>query len=259
MSFSLIDTHAHLTSPEVKTHEVLVRAKNHHISHIINICVDKPSLDKALSLTEKEPIIFHSAATCPDDAEKDEETFFPFVELAAKEKKLIAIGEIGLDYYHFASSKKAQQELLKKYLLLAKEYKLPVIIHCREAFDDLFSIIDSTYSSEYSAKKILLHCFTGSLQEAEKAIHRGWLISLSGILTFKNSTSLKEVAKNIPLEHLVLETDSPLLAPQKHRGKPNEPAYLIETAKVLAEVKETPLEIIAKTTSENAKRFFHIS
>ncbi|MBM3184113.1 MAG: TatD family deoxyribonuclease [Chlamydiae bacterium] len=248
----LIDSHAHLTSPQVypKVDEVLERARMSGVSHILNICTNSEELEKGFILQSRFPFIKNAGATTPHDVEKEGEEAFSVFEAAAKERKLMAIGEAGLDYHYEHSSKKIQQRFLRKYLQLASETNLPIIFHCREAFQDLFSIAE-----DYPGKAVL-HCFTGTVQEAEEVLKRGWYLSLSGIVTFKKSEQLREVAKMAPLTHLLIETDTPYLAPQSHRGEENEPAFLPETAKCIAMAQNISLEELALATTSNAKKLF---
>lgn len=251
---TFIDTHAHLTSEAVLPHlsEVLQRAQQSGIKKIINICTDQKSLEEGLLLREKTPWVYNTAATTPHDVETEGESFFPLVEDAAAKRKLIAIGETGLDYFYEHSNKKVQQAFLLRYFALALKMKLPLIFHCRDAFTDLFSMADSAYKGAPA----VLHCFTGKLEEAKGVLDRGWLVSLSGIVTFKKSEGLREVAKYVPLDRLLIETDSPYLAPQSHRGKQNEPSFLPETAQEIAKVKAISLEELAQACTENTERFF---
>lgn len=254
MQKKFLDSHAHLTSDEVYPliDDVLARAQKAHVDRIINICTDAPTMERGLILKEKYPWIENVGATTPHDVEKEGEKNFPLFEKMAREGHLVAVGETGLDYYYEHSNRELQVQFLEKYLELATDTNLPVVIHCRDAFDDLFSICKSFHG------KLLLHCFTGDMPIAEKALERGWLISLSGIVTFKRSESLREVAKSVPLSHLVIETDSPYLAPQSKRGKQNEPAYVVETAETLAASKNISLEEVAIATYENACQFFKL-
>ncbi len=249
-----IDTHAHLTSPDLfpEIGDILSRAKSANVAKIVNICTDVDTLQKGLVLKEKYPWIYNTAATTPHDVEKEGEEVFPIVKKHVRD--LVAIGETGLDYYYMHSKKEIQKDFFMKYLHLAIEIDLPIIIHCRDAFDDLFAILDA----EYKGKPTLLHCFTGTMEEAKEAINRGYYVSFSGIVTFKNSEPLREVAKIVPLDRLLIETDSPYLAPQSKRGKVNEPSYLPEVAEMIASVKNVSLEEIAKQTKENAERFFRL-
>lgn len=249
--FELIDSHAHLSSKDYSDlASVIQRAQMNNIASIINICTDQKSLDESFLLEKNYPFIHSAAATTPHDATTNDDTFFPPIETFAKEKKLIAIGETGLDYYYTTSFKELQKKYFLKYLTLAKELNLPLIIHCRDAFSDLFTLV-----KPFLPIKAELHCFTGSLEDAKKALEMNWYISFSGIVTFKNS-HLCKIAKEMPLEKMLLETDSPYLAPGKYRGKKNEPSFLIETAKFISDLKEIPLEELAKRTFQNTKEFF---
>ncbi|MEK7339331.1 MAG: TatD family hydrolase [Candidatus Rhabdochlamydia sp.] len=245
-----IDTHAHLTSDTLvnDTQQILARAQANRVDKIVNICTDEKSLKAGLLLREKTPWVFNAAATTPHDVEKEGESFFPFVEQAAYQKQLIAIGETGLDYHYQHSPKEIQKRYLELYLALSRKMDLPIIFHCRDAFADLFAI-----AGEMSA---VLHCFTGTLEEAKKALELGWHLSISGIVTFKKSQALQEIVKYVPLERLFIETDAPYLAPVPYRGKVNEPGFLPETAKMIAYLKQISVEEVAKTTKENAEIFF---
>jgi TatD DNase family protein len=251
------DSHAHLSSPDLFPHaeELLLRAKERGVDKIVNICTDALSLERGIELSRNYPSVFNTAATTPHDVEKEGESFFPLVERAVSKRQLVAIGETGLDYYYHHSDRKVQQRFLGRYFQLAQTAQLPVVIHCREAFDDLFSMADS----EYADAPAVLHCFTGSLDEARRVIDRGWMLSLSGIVTFKKSTVLQEVAQYVPLDRILIETDAPYLAPQSQRGKRNEPSFLPETAAVIAHLKKISVEEVARETSLNAAQFFSFS
>lgn len=249
---TFIDSHAHLTSAEVLPHiEAILQRAQHCVSNIVNICTDPQTLSEGLLLQSQYPFIKNTGATTPHDVAAQGELAFPIFETAAREGKLCAIGETGLDYHHESSSQEIQRRFLKRYLRLATDTCLPVIFHCREAFEDLFSIT----SIEYDGPAVL-HCFTGTMREAEEILKRGWFLSLSGIVTFKKNEQLRCVAKNVPLTQLLIETDTPYLAPQAHRGKPNEPSFLPEIARCIAHVKGVSVEEIARYTSSNAKTLF---
>lgn len=249
-----IDSHAHLTDESVKEHlpDILKRCQEKGVKRVVNICTGVKSLEEGLLLSKQHPWIYNTAATTPHDVEKEGENFFPLVKKCAQEKKLIAIGETGLDDYYEHSDKKVQKKFLLKYFELAKEMKLPLIFHCRDAFSDLFEMADADYKN----LPAVLHCFTGTIEEAKGCLDRGWLISFSGIVTFKKSEQLKEVAAYVPLDKMLIETDTPYLAPQSKRGKMNEPSYMIETACVLAQIKNIPLERLAEQIVVNTCQFF---
>ncbi len=250
------DSHAHMTEERMFSdcESYLERAKAAGVERIINICTDKQTLKLGLELSAKHDWISSVGATTPHDVEPLGEQDFDCFAKAAREKKLVAVGETGLDYHYEHSPKKLQQLFLERYVELAIETKLPLVFHCREAFDDLFSITNNLMGQGQS--KAVLHCFTGTKEEAFKAIDRGWMISMSGIVTFKRSVDLQEVAKAIPLEHLLIETDAPYLAPQSNRGKRNEPSFIGETAQMIASLKGVSLEEVAKATSDNGKAIF---
>ncbi|MGR3911981.1 MAG: TatD family hydrolase [Candidatus Rhabdochlamydia sp.] len=249
-----IDTHAHLTlgSFDDQLEEIIKRALDCRIEHIVNICTDQKSLNKGLELSKQYPWIVNTAAATPHDVVEIGDAFFEEVSFHAKEGNLRAIGETGLDYYSSTASKEIQAVHLKQYLMLAKECSLPLIFHCREAFDDLFKIVDE----KREKVKAILHCFTGTHDEAKECLKRGWLLSISGIVTFKNAKALQHVIKETPLESLVIETDAPYLAPQSKRGQVNEPSYVIETAQMIADLKNIPIEEVARVTTHNAHQFF---
>lgn len=259
----LIDSHAHLSIQDgLLLEEELQRAKDAQIRAIINICTDKPSLEKGLMLEaaykESAPRIYTVASTTPHDVAKDGAHFYPIVEKIAHEKRLVAIGETGLDYYYEHSPKEEQIKYLRKYLQLAQKLDLPVVIHCRDAWSDFFSIVDEENARAGKQIRGVLHCFTGSLEDAKQVIERGLYLSLSGIVTFKKSYDLQEVAKFVPLNHVLIETDSPYLAPQKYRGQKNEPAYVVEVAKMIAILKEISIEKLAEATTCNAIELFNL-
>jgi len=251
----LYDSHAHLSSPEVllDIENIVLRAKAAGVTQMLNICTDKESLEAGIALHARHPHILNAGATTPHDVEKEGEAYFELFAQAAKQKKLVAIGETGLDYHYERSPVALQQKFLIRYLHLAAACQLPVIFHCREAFADLFSIVDAEYPKKSPA---VLHCFTGTMQEAEEVLKRGWFLSLSGIITFKKSEALREVAKIIPLSQLLIETDTPFLAPQSKRGKPNEPAFLPETCECIAKVKGIAPQEVVHATTLNAQKLF---
>lgn len=252
----MIDSHAHLTVPQVlpEVDAVIERAFIAGVTKIINICIDPSSLEEGLKLQRLYPNIYHVAATTPHDVDREGESFFPMVEKCVREKKLVAIGETGLDYHYLHSSKATQQKFLKRYLKLAKEAELPVVFHCREAFQDLFAIADEIYP-EIPA---VLHCFTGTIEEAKLGLDRGWMISFSGIITFKKSEELREVVKYVPLERMFIETDTPYLAPQSKRGRQNEPSFLPEIAEKIAEIKNLSPSQVVYATEKNCNQFFDL-
>lgn len=260
MTSTFIDSHAHLTSASLidQVDAILKRALEANVRSIVNICTDLITLERGLKLSQSYPWVYQAAATTPHDVEKEGEAVFETIAQCARSGSLIAIGETGLDYHYEHSSKQIQQDFLRRYLHLALECRLPVIIHCREAFADFFEILDAEYRVNGKHAPGVLHCFTGTMAEAEEVIKRGWMLSLSGIVTFKKSVELQQVAKEMPLSQLLIETDAPYLAPQKHRGKTNEPAYVVEIAACVAALKNLSIEEVAHATSENAHLLFNL-
>ncbi|MCH9633575.1 MAG: putative metal-dependent hydrolase YcfH [Chlamydiae bacterium] len=252
------DSHAHLTGNTLfaEIDSYLKRAQAASVSSIVNICTDYETLKRGLEIAKKYPWFYNTGATTPHDVAKEGEAFFTHFEKAAKGGSLVAIGETGLDYYYEHSPKELQKTFLKRYLQLALDCHLPVVIHCRDAFEDFFTILDSDYSPDAQG---ILHCFTGSKEEAKELVDRGWTLSFSGIVTFKKSEGLREAAEIVPLDQLLIETDSPYLAPQSQRGKTNEPAFVVEVAQTLAQVKGVELKQIAEATTKNASRIFKIA
>lgn len=256
----LIDSHAHLTGSAIfeQLDHILERSQKAGIKTIVNICTDRLSLQRGIALSQRYSWIHQAAATTPHDVEKEGEEVFEVMAEHARQGLLKAVGETGLDYYYQHSDRNIQKQFLKRYLHLALECRLPVIIHCREAFADFFEILDVEYRVNGVHAPGVLHCFTGTMKEAEEVIKRGWMLSLSGIVTFKKSLELQQVACAVPLSQLLIETDAPYLAPQKHRGKQNEPAFLVETAQFIASLKQISFEELAQATAQNTIRLFQL-
>lgn len=253
----MIDSHAHLTSdelyPEIK--DIVKRAHKNGLEKIINICTDLKTLERGIALHKEYPWVYNAGSTTPHDVESEGEKYFSHFSDAAKKGLLVAIGETGLDYHYQHSPREKQQEFFIRYIKLALENDLPLIIHCRDAFDDFFKIIDRFYPKK---RRGVLHCFTGTMEDAKKLIEREWLISFSGILTFKKSYELREIAKKTPLENILIETDAPYLAPQSMRGKKNEPSFILETAHMITELKSLPLKEVLEKTTQNADALFKL-
>ncbi|MCI0381851.1 MAG: TatD family hydrolase [Chlamydiae bacterium] len=253
MALSLIDSHCHLTSSELvkDLDSIIERAKAAGVSSIINVCTDVSSLEEGVKIQEKYPrSIFNIAAVHPHDVAKEGELFFPVVKKYAKERKLVAIGETGLDYFYEYSPKEVQQDFLRNHIALAALVQKPLVFHCRNAFEDLFAIANELNI----ASPCVVHCFTDSLKVAKSILNLGWYLSFTGIITFKKSEMLREIVKYVPLDRMFVETDAPFLAPESKRGKVNEPAYVVEIAEMVASVKGMDLkkvsEILKKTTSD---------
>jgi TatD DNase family protein len=254
-AFVKVDSHAHITSDELyeDVDGIIMRAKEAKVLQIVNICTDVLTFERGLALKKKYPDqIFNTVSTTPHDVEKEGEENFAYFEKAILSKQVVAVGEVGLDYFYEHSKKDVQKEFLHRYFDLALKADLPLVIHCRgdDAFLDLFKFSQNV--------KAVLHCFTGNFAQAKACLERGWCISISGIVTFKKSVDLQNVVKDIPLENMLIETDSPYLAPQSKRGQVNEPANVGEIAEMIALIKGVSLEEVLFHTTKNARDFFEI-
>ena len=245
----MIDSHAHLTSSDLYGQVEDIIARTDKLKNIVNIATDMDSLLKGIELKKKHPKIFNTCATTPHDVKGN---WVKPDELAPFQNDLVAIGETGLDYFYEHSPKDLQKEVFITYLELAKKWNKPVVIHCRDAFRDLFEIMDK----HFSGGRAILHCFTGTLDEANEGMKRGYLISFSGIVTFKKSVELQTVAKEVPLNSMLIETDCPYLAPQPFRGQKNEPMFLEATCAFLSQLKEISFEEMESQTALNAENIF---
>lgn len=257
-----IDSHAHIDGPEFDADraEVIQRALDAGVSAILNVGTGDPhsgALERAVELAENNPAIYAAVGTHPHDArlfdERAEERIW---KLATGSSRVIAWGEIGLDFHYDNSPREAQIDVFQWQLRLARELSLPVIIHTREAETETAEILKSHWAD--SKLPGIMHCFSGSADLAEKAIEMGFSISFSGIVTFKKAEELRTVAKQVPLDRLLIETDCPYLSPIPFRGKRNEPAHVVEVARCLAELHGLDLEEIASITSNNFTRMFKL-
>jgi TatD DNase family protein len=261
---TLIDSHAHLDVPnyDADRAEVIDRARQSGVEMILEICgsdVAKGSLDVGLKLAEEYSFIYAAVGVHPHEASLYDEALERKLLAMSGHEKVIGWGEIGLDYHYDHSPRDTQRQVFRRQLRLALERRLPAIIHTREAEDDTIQILREGWA-EAGGDDVggVIHCFTGTQSLADAAIDMGFHISFSGVLTFKNAGDLREVARSVPIERLLVETDCPYLAPLPHRGKRNEPAFMLETATKLAELKGVGVEEIARTTSVNFKRLFNL-
>ncbi len=219
--------------------------------------VGKGSLEPGLRLAEEHEFIFAAVGLHPHEASLYDAELEQTLLECSRHPKVIGWGEIGLDYYYDHSPRDVQQQVFRRQLELALEQKLPVIIHTRDAEDDTISILREHWQQAGGAEiGGIIHCFTGTQTLADAALEIGFHISFSGVVTFKTAEELRSVARTVPMERLLIETDCPFLAPMPYRGKRNEPAFVVETAKKLAELKQTSVEEIANITSGNFRRLF---
>ena len=248
-----IDTHSHLNlDPFFNDVEpFLERAISNRVEKIIVPSVDVPSSEKSIILSEKYEEIFTAIGIHPNDSEKVDDNYLKILEEYSRNKKVVAIGEIGLDYYRNYSEKKIQKRKFQEQLELAKSLNLPIIIHNRNADYDVLEIMERV---DYFNGQ--MHCFSSDLEFAKKILKKGMLISFTGVVTFSKKAS--EVASNLPLERLMIETDSPFMAPVPFRGKTCEPSFVIEIAKKYSELFNIKLEEVEKITTQNAEKLFNI-
>ena len=251
---SFIDTHCHLDKLDSTPEEAIIEAKQAGVQCMVTVSVDEPSMDFVSSMVQQFPEVYGSVGFHPHDAaELTEDLEQKIRKLALEEKKLIAIGETGLDYHYMYSSAEVQQQVFSKQLQLAVELNLPVIMHSREAETDTINILQEIPVPPLG----VAHSFTSSFEMAKTLIEMGWYIGINGIVTFKNAEDLREVVSWLPLDRLLLETDSPFLAPTPFRGKPNKPAHIPTIATFIAELREISLEELAQQTTANAQRLFN--
>ena len=253
---SFIDTHCHLDKLDSTPEEAIIEAKQAGVQRMVTVSVDEPSLDFVSSMVQQFPEVYGSVGFHPHDAaELTEDLEQKIRKLALEEKKLIAIGETGLDYHYMYSSAEVQQQVFSKQLQLAVELNLPVIMHSREAETDTLNILQEIPVLPLG----VAHSFTSSFEMAKTLIEMGWYIGINGIVTFKNAEDLREVVSWLPLDRLLLETDSPFLAPIPFRGKSNKPAHIPVIATFIAELRGISLEQLSEQTSANAQRLFNFS
>jgi TatD DNase family protein len=252
----LVDSHCHLDFPDFADDldGIVARAEAAGIGRIVTISTRVRRVAALLSIAEKYPKVYCSVGTHPHQA--DEEDGIPSEELIAltKHPKVVALGEAGLDYFYQHGSREAQERGFRTHIAAARATGLPLVIHTREADEDCERILEDEFAK--GPFHAVLHCYTGGRKLAMKAIELGLSISFTGILTFKKSDALRVLAAELPADRIMVETDAPYLAPGKFRGKRNEPAYVVEVAKVLAETRGVSLEEISRQTTENFFRLF---
>ena len=252
----LFDTHAHMDADAFSADrdELIASLPGQGVGLVMNPGCDWQSSLNAIALAEKYDHVYAAVGSHPDACDKvDEALMGEYKKLCKLHSKVKAIGEIGLDYHYEDIPRQIQQKAFRMQMQLAKEVDLPVIVHEREAHQDGMTIVD-----EFPEVNGVFHCYSGSLEMAKELIKRGWYIGFTGVLTFKNAKKAVEVAANIPLERLVLETDCPYMAPEPFRGKRNDPGKLYRMAERLAEIRGLSVEEIHRITTENGKKLYRI-
>lgn len=253
----LIDTHAHLEMAEFKgdLEKVIERAREHGVHYIITVGTTLESSRQAVAIAEKYDFIYASVGIHPHEVKFVSGSAYAELGTLAKHEKVVAYGEIGLDYYYEHSPRSLQKEQFRAMLREARELELPIIVHDRDAHEDTMEILSEEWSPELGG---VLHCFSGDVALANKAIAMGLSISIAGPVTFPKAEGLREVVRQIPIENLLIETDAPYLAPQPMRGKRNEPAYVRHTAEAIARIKGLSFDDVGRITSYNAMQLFGI-
>ncbi len=256
----LVDTHTHIEGEEFDKDrtEVIKRSIEAGIKIIVNAAFDMDSSKAAIDLANSEEAVyscmgFHPCDSAGYDLEAERALEKLYYDNGGKDGKIRAIGEIGLDYHYDDTDKEKQYEVLKAQVELARKLSLPIVIHSRDADQDTYDLLEEFNAYENG---LLMHCFSGSKDMAERYVKKGALLGIGGVLTFKNARKLLEVAESVPLENMVFETDAPYLTPTPFRGKRNEPAYIRYTAEKLAEIKGVSVEEVARITTNNALKFY---
>ena len=257
----LIDSHAHVDDSRFNEdrEEMFGRAVAAGVTTLLAIGTGPgpEKLDAALPFAKKYEWIYTTVGIHPHEAKEVTQAHLDELERLAKHPKVIAWGEIGLDYFYDHSPRDVQERVFRDQMALAREARLPIIIHCRDAWADCLRLIEEVWRP--AGLGGILHCFTSTLEDAKRGVDMGFLISFAGNSTYPKTQNLRDVAKALPLEDILIETDSPYLAPQAYRGKRNEPAYVAEVARALASVRDLPADEFAARTAGNFRRFFHLS
>ena len=253
---TLIDSHCHLNYEGLaeRQDEVLANARARGVGGFLNISTRQCEWDHIISTAERNPNVWATIGVHPHEADSHPDLGARALVAAAHHPKVIGIGECGLDYYYDKSDRSAQRERFQAHIDAARDGGLPLVVHTREAEADTAELLER--AAEEGGVTGVLHCFTGSAELARKALDIGFFISMSGIVTFKNARELQETAKTIPLDRLLVETDSPFLAPVPHRGETCEPAFVADTAAFVADLRGEPLESLCDATTANFFRLF---
>ena len=251
----LFDTHAHLNDPafDADREAVLLGLREKGVEYVMNVGCCLESSKDCIAMAEKYPFVYASVGTHPDSAQEVNEEVLEQYRQMAQHPKVLAIGEIGLDYYYETVPRETQQKAFRMQMELARELKMPVIIHERDAHDDGMRIV-----KEFKDVTGVFHCYSGSAEMARQLVNMGWYIGFTGVLTFKNARKAVETAQRIPLDRIVLETDCPFMAPEPFRGKRNDSGYLYRMAEKLAEIRGISVEEVHAVTTENAKRLYRM-
>ncbi|MBK0010193.1 MULTISPECIES: TatD family hydrolase [Priestia] len=254
----LFDTHVHLNAEQYEDdlQEVINRALEKGVQNMVVVGFDEPTIKKAIQIAETYDFIYASVGWHPVDAIDMTDEHLAWIEELAQHPKVVALGEMGLDYHWDKSPKEVQKDVFRRQIRLARKVKLPIIIHNRDATEDVVTILKEEHVEEVGG---IMHCFTGSIEVAKQCMDMNMYISFGGPVTFKNAKKPKEVAVELPLDKLLIETDCPYLTPHPFRGKRNEPGYVSYVAEQIAELKGITYEELADITTANAKKLFGIN
>ncbi|AUO11999.1 TatD family hydrolase [Priestia megaterium] len=253
----LFDTHVHLNAEQYEDdlQEVINRALEKGVQNMVVVGFDEPTIKKAIQIAETYDFIYASVGWHPVDAVDMTDEHLAWIEELAQHPKVVALGEMGLDYHWDKSPKEVQKDVFRRQIRLARKVNLPIIIHNRDATEDVVTILKEEHVEEVGG---IMHCFTGSIEVAKQCMDMNMYISFGGPVTFKNAKKPKEVATELPLDKLLIETDCPYLTPHPFRGKRNEPGYVSYVAEQIAELKGITYEELAEITTANAKKLFGI-
>jgi TatD DNase family protein len=255
-----VDSHCHINFPELAARlpEILGKMEENRVSHALCVSVNLPEFPQVLDLAERHQNIYASVGVHPDYEDTPEPSVVQLVKLA-QHPKIVAIGETGLDYYRLQGDLEWQRERFRVHIRASRETRKPLIIHTRAASEDTLRVLREEGAGVNAGGVAgVMHCFTETLEVAQAAVEMGFYISFSGIVTFKSAKELQAVAQALPLERILIETDSPYLAPVPHRGKINEPGFVMHVAEFLSQLKGVPLETVAQTTTDNFFKLFNI-
>lgn len=253
----IFDTHAHYDDEafDIDRDEILESLPGHGIEYVVDVSSTLNSVDQVLALAEKYPYIYGAVGIHPNETAELNEERFAWLKEKAEHTKNVAIGEIGLDYYWDTPDRMTQKDWFVNQIELARELKLPMIIHSRDAANDTYTILKDAKAEEIGA---VIHCFSYGKEQARQYLNMGFYLGIGGVVTFTNARKLKEVVEYAPLEQLLLETDCPYLAPVPHRGKRNSSLNLPQVVNEIARIKNVDTDTVIRTTQENAKRFYRI-
>jgi TatD DNase family protein len=253
----LIDSHCHIDDArfDVDREVMLTRARAAGIAHLVTIGCDLETSRAAVALAQKYTFVSATVGVHPHEVKLIEDHWYAELKTLAQSPRVVAYGEIGLDYHYDHSPREVQRQRFREQVQLARELRLPIVIHTREAQEDTIAILKEEKASELGG---VFHCFSGDAWLAKDALDLGFYVSFSGVITFQNATMLRDIVKTVPLDRILVETDSPYLTPAPHRGKRNEPAYVRQVAEKIAELHGLSTQEIEDATTQNTKRLFGI-